>query len=105
MARFAARAASGELEVIVTGAGAPASARRYADEVRWTPFAASTASPRPIVTGFLKAIDAQRVLGAAAEPGGLLASVAGGDLALTLSTDGTALVLDIRRASPSPGPR
>gem|GEM_PF-2184633 len=94
-------AASGDLEVLVAGAGAAASARRWADEVRSTPLAVATDARRPIVTGFLKAMDAQQVLGAAVAPGGLLASVADGDLALTLTTDGTALILDVRRASPS----
>ena len=97
VARFAA--AAGDLEVLVGGGGAEPLARRYAAEVRSTAVGGARAAgaPRPIVTGYLKALDAQRLLGPAVEPGGLLASVAGGDLEVTLTTADGALVLSLRR--------
>ncbi len=97
VARFPA--AAGDVEVLVAGGGAEPLARRYAAEVRSTAMVGARAAgaPRPIVTGYLKAFDAQRLLGSAVAPGGLLASVAGGDLEVTLTTADGALVLSLRR--------
>lgn len=99
VARFPA--AAGEVEVLVAGGGAEPIARRYAAEVRTTPSGGGRAAGarRPVVTAFLKALDAQRILGPAVEVGGLLGPVAGSDLDVTLSATEGALVLEVRRAS------
>ncbi|MCC7139035.1 MAG: hypothetical protein IT460_11490 [Planctomycetes bacterium] len=66
---------------------------------------AAPSSKGTIAVGGLKATAARRVLGRAVERGGLFGTLTDADLAVSLSTDGAALVLDVRRADASARPK
>jgi hypothetical protein len=93
VASRAVRLGSDGDSIVAIGAGAEGLVGRFSAEARRVPM-------EPVIAdAFLAKFPAQRLLGRALRPGGFLATVAESDLAITLRTDGTRLIVEIQRAA------